>query len=198
MSILSLLPDEEFIVIARKHWIVFLGHAIGVIVATGVLSALIIIGGQFLPDEIYRAIGGDNIITFTVLILSILFLFSFMIVSVIFTNYYLDSLILTNRRLIDCEQKRLFFRDVATIPISNIVDIKAETKGIIQTFFDFGSLSVQTAAEVEEVIIHGLIRPYEVKDAIVQIFQAYGTKNPELQKRESFKEDSEVLPRNPL
>ncbi len=197
MSILSLLPDEEFITVARKHWIVFLGHAIGVIVATIVLSTLVILGGQFLPQELYTAIGSDNITAFTILILSIVLLFSFMIVSVIFTNYYLDSLILTNRRLIDCEQKQLFFRDVATIPISNIVDMKAETHGIIQTFFDFGSLSVQTAAEVEEVIIHGLSRPYEVKDAIVQIFQTYGGKNPGFQ-NSSFGEPSEVLPRNPL
>lgn len=168
MTILSLLPDEEFIIVARKHWIVFLGHALGVIVATAILSALVIIGGQFLPQELYDAIGPDKLITFTVLILSGLLLFSFMILSVIFTNYYLDALILTTRRLIDCEQKRLFFRDVATIPIRNIVDIKAETRGIIQTFFDFGSLSVQTAAEVEEVIVHGISRPYEIKDAIIQ------------------------------
>lgn len=172
---ITLSPEEHIILIARKHWLTVVVEVVSVLVAT-LIAILLIAGAEtLLPDTILQAIGTDRLIALDAFLFSFLILYALMSLSVMFTNFYLDLLLVTNKRLVDCDQKRLFFRDVATIPIRNIIDVKAETHGIIQTFLHYGTIHVQTAGETKEVIVRSIARPFEVKDTIMRTFQTYGT-----------------------
>jgi hypothetical protein len=72
------------------------------------------------------------------------------------TNYYLDVWYVTEKRIIDVEQKRLFHRSVSSLRFDKIQDISIEVRGLIDTFFDIGNIRVQTAAEnsADFVMLH--------------------------------------------
>ena len=61
------------------------------------------------------------------------------------TNYYLDIVLITNRRLLKIEQRGLFARDIAEMRLERIQDIRVDVMGIIPSLLDFGTLKVQTA-----------------------------------------------------
>jgi len=63
------------------------------------------------------------------------------------TNYYLDVWYVTNKRIIDIDQKGIFHRQISNIRFDKIQDVSVEVKGIVATFFDFGDIHVQTASE---------------------------------------------------
>ena len=82
------------------------------------------------------------------------------------TNYYLDVLIVTNKRIIDIEQFGLFSRDQASLPIKNVQDIKVKVVGLIPELLKFGNLDIQTAGEAKEFEIRDLRDPEKVKNII--------------------------------
>lgn len=87
------------------------------------------------------------------------------------TDYYLDVWILTDKRLIDVEQRGLFHRKVSSLDLRNIQDIKIETKGLIATFLKFGDIHVQTAGADREFVIREAYNPELVKRQLTEAYQ---------------------------
>lgn len=158
MSGLILQSGEKVIHQARRHWLIFLTEAIGLALA---LIVPLVALGSLEVDERTTTLISFCFAAWTLII--------FLIFCVLFTNYYLDLFIVTNRRLIDVEQLGLFARDVAIAPLENIEDIKIEVVGIIPTFFKYGTLHVQTAATNREITVRGITKPYKVKEAILSV-----------------------------
>ena len=67
----------------------------------------------------------------------------------IWTNYYLDLWIITDRRIIYVDQKSFFNRNVSMFRLERLQDIEIKTVGLLQTFLNYGSLSAQTAGSTE-------------------------------------------------
>lgn len=67
-------------------------------------------------------------------------------------DYYLDVWFVTNERVVSIEQKGLFSRTIAEQRLFRIQDVHAEVQGFIDTLFDFGDVTIQTAAA--EVVFH--------------------------------------------
>ena len=63
-------------------------------------------------------------------------------------NYYLSLQIVTTKRLIDIDQRSLFNREVNELAIEKVEDISYKQNGVWGAIFDYGNVSVQTAAEV--------------------------------------------------
>ena len=82
------------------------------------------------------------------------------------TNYYLDVWYVTSKRLIDINQKTLFYRDEAVLRLENIQDVATASKGIIQTLLGFGNIRAQTAGERREFIMRNIANPERVKEVI--------------------------------
>lgn len=82
------------------------------------------------------------------------------------TDYYLDVWIVTNHRIIDIEQKGLFARDVATVRLEDVHDIKIESVGLAATFFKFGSISVQSSGAHTEFLLRNAKDPEQAKNQI--------------------------------
>jgi uncharacterized membrane protein YdbT with pleckstrin-like domain len=141
---LSLDTDESIILEVRKHWIVFVAQAI--IHLLGAIAPFILfdIGVKFIPNLIPAQQNLKPLLSFFYFIwLGGLWASLF----VAWTNYYLDVWYVTERRIIDVEQKRIFHREVSSIRFDKIQDITLEVKGIIATLLNYGDVRVQTASE---------------------------------------------------
>jgi uncharacterized membrane protein YdbT with pleckstrin-like domain len=88
------------------------------------------------------------------------------------TNFILDTWILTNERLVDVEQLTLFSRKVSTLALDRIQDVTIHQDGLLDTFLGIGTVFIQTAGEVEEFKIKGASDPIGAKDMIMQTYQA--------------------------
>lgn len=60
-------------------------------------------------------------------------------------NYILSFQIISNKRVIDIDQKGLFNREENTLPFSNIEDINFKFNGFWGTVFNFGNVIIQSA-----------------------------------------------------
>lgn len=97
------------------------------------------------------------------------------------TVYMLDGWIITSDRLIDINQSRLFFRDVATLPLDSVQDTKVETSGILSEILGIGTITIQSAGNAREFIMNSVPNPHNVKE---KILHAYQTKKNEVKRVE--------------
>lgn len=161
---LKLDPGEIKIALFRRHWWV-LGTEMGFLF---LMATAPIVLFAFLDPSSTLTLKINLLLAFFYLIwILIIWILGF----IIWMNYYLDTWILTNKRLIDVNQKSLFHRDVATLRIENIQDIKIEIVGIINTFLKIGNIYVQTAANSNEFTMLGIQNPEIAKEVISRIHQ---------------------------
>jgi Bacterial PH domain len=146
---LDLEADEEILRIVRKHWFIIVSELITIVVVALMPIILLFIGIEIpkilgtveIPTERYTAH-----ITFAIAAWLLLSTFS---AFVVWTHYYLDLWIITDRRIIAVEQLHFFNRTVAIFRLERLQDIEFSVKGLLQTFFNFGTLSAQTAGHHE-------------------------------------------------
>lgn len=157
---IELNKDEVILYEVRKHWFFIVLWALGIIV----LSIMPI----FVSSVIIYFIEGISVqiaslaVYFYVLWLGILWMIFF----IEWTNYRLDIWIVTNHRIIDIDQIGLFSRDIATVRLEDIVDIKFKVHGIVGTFFKYGTLELQTSGMMKEFLIETVFHPEEAKEMI--------------------------------
>ena len=170
MSIINLSPDEKIEITLRKHYFVLLRNIFGLII---LYIAPFIIYFYFFDNTIiakffYNKIYANQSISVTIFAISIWTLIIWVKLFAIWTDYYLDVWFITNKRIIDIEQKGFFRREISTFRMERIQDITIEIKGLLQTFLDFGDIHVQTAGESQEFIIRGIGHPKQIKEMIMR------------------------------
>ena len=87
----------------------------------------------------------------------------------VWIDYYFDVWIVTNRRVINVEQKGLFSREVSELEFEKIQDVTTEVLGIIPTFLNYGNVYIQTAGEKERFTFADVGDPYRIKDIIMNL-----------------------------
>ena len=165
---IKLQEGEKIILEARKHWFVFLAEGILILIAVVLPAAVIVFSLWFSPS--IREYFSGQIIAAVAFFWATWAQLAWIGFFIAWTNYYLDVLVVTDKRIMDIEQISLFRRDVVTVPLENIQDIKVEVIGVIPTLFKFGNLHIQTAGMTKEVLIKGLSRPTEIKDMISELY----------------------------
>lgn len=162
---------EQIVKVVRRHWLVLMP-----MVFTLVISALapLFLYRLFLSDFLpFDAIMKDAIIQFFSHIKAFGYSLWLLILWVSFfvewTDYYLDLWIITDRRIIDVEQKGFFHRSVTSFNFEQIQDITVVTRGFIETFLKFGTLHIQTAGHDVEIVIRDAHNPEEARSLILQL-----------------------------
>lgn len=160
---IQLESDERILLQVRKHWFVLCTQVIGVVVVA--LLPLFFIAFISRIGSIASHIPLNTALLVTLytgwLILQWMALFS------IWTNYYLDVWIITNKRLIAIDQRGFFSRTMASFRLERMQDISVSVDGILATFLDYGTLEVQTAGEEEKFRVTGIPSPADIKSAII-------------------------------
>lgn len=153
--------DEQILLVKRRHWIVLLGFA----VTTGLLILLPVFVYFFLPLVI--AIPDTEIFYKLFLFITSLYYLCLSVMSFfMIIDYYLDVWIITSQRIISIEQRGLFNRIVIEVRYSQIQDITSTVSGLIATYFQFGNIRIQTAAEQERMVLRQITHPIETRRII--------------------------------
>ena len=79
----------------------------------------------------------------------------------------LDTWIVTNERIVDILQIRLFTRKVSELHLESIQDISVNTTGMIESYFDFGNIEIQTGATANRFLFEQVPHPLQIKDSIM-------------------------------
>jgi hypothetical protein len=160
------LPGEKVIFFTRRHPVSFLGM---------ILFALAMI---VLPAIVYIVVASGDLIQlvdwqFKILIVLagayILFVIGFLLVAWII--YYFDVVIVTNVRIVDITQESLFARKISEANLTDVEDVNAEVRGVLNTLFHFGTVHVQTAGTAENFQFDFLPNPYQVSKLISDLHE---------------------------
>ncbi len=85
------------------------------------------------------------------------------------TIYTLNTVIITDQRIINSEQKGLFNRKISELNSNRIQDVSTHTNGIIETVLKFGNITVQSASSEIHFIFYQIPKPERVKEVIMKI-----------------------------
>lgn len=146
---LNLEPNEAVLQMVRKHWFFIVSQLIG-IVLFALIPIMLLTAILNLPPAFN--VTGINLTQYPsqlTFFISLWLFFSVLSGFIVWTHYYLDLWIITDRRIIAIEQINFFNRNVAIFRLERMQDIEFSTKGLLQTFFNFGTLSAQTAGHME-------------------------------------------------
>lgn len=152
--------------VVRRHWFLFLFDVI-LLFGVAILPPVLV---SFIPPtfEASLPVGvawGD--IGFFLYCLWLLFLWVALFVR--WTDYYLDMWVITDKRIMDIEQKGLFNRDITTASLSRIQDVTIDVRGIFATLLGFGDVRVETAGASENtIVIKTANNPAQVKEIILR------------------------------
>lgn len=106
---------------------------------------------------------------FTFLFSLIWYLFVFSFVLEKFLGWYFNVFIVTNRRIVDIDFYGLIYKDVSEVDLSKIQDVSYKVGGFAGVMLNYGTLTVQTAAEVSNVEIHDVPHPDKVAQKIGEL-----------------------------
>jgi len=146
---IQLEPDEEVLIMVRKHWFVIMAELFGTFVML-LIPFFIMIGLLIFPETL--AAFNISLVKYTAVIAFVTagwLVLTLMAGYTIWTHYYLDLWIITDRRIISIDQIRFFNRNVSIFRLERLQDIEFTINGLIPTFFNFGSLRAQTAGALE-------------------------------------------------
>lgn len=157
-------PDEEVIMVVRKHWIaLMLPLSSGAMIY--LIMILIVVLVPIFAPKVFSGFGYN----FLVPLISLFFLFNTLYIFIEWLMYYLHIDIVTTEHLVDIGQKNLFSRKIATMDLENIQDVSATQEGMMQTFYNFGTVMVQTAGGLPNFALEKVPNPYDVTQRIMEL-----------------------------
>lgn len=163
---IQLEPNEKVLTTVRKHWFIITIEMLGILLFA-IVPLLIFIAIAVLPLPI------DISNPFLIYSSEIIFvmagwlLLSTMAGAALWTHYFLDLWVITDRRIIVIDQVHFFNRKVSNFRLERLQDIKVTVKGIIPTLLNYGTIRAQTASAAESNFTSpGLPAPRELQSLI--------------------------------
>lgn len=162
--------NERVLSVVRRHWLLFALDVFFLAVLAAIPLALF----SLVPASVRAAFpsgasGGELGIFFY----SLWLLFLWVALFVRWTDYYLDIWVITDKRVMDVEQKGLFNREITTANLGKIQNVTIEIRGMLATLFGFGDVRIETAgAEKDSIVIKTAQNPQRVKETILRAADA--------------------------
>ena len=163
---------EKLELFLRRHWLIlfFIYFELAVMTLLG-------LGVFYLFAEFLSLEGNDlHLVKFLSGLYSLLvwyFLFKNL------ADFYLDAWIVTDHRILEIHQLGLFKRDVSELRLSKIQDITIKMEGLLPTFFNYGTVVVQTAGVIPEFKFEQIPNPERVKDEIIKLYDRFVKQHPD-------------------
>lgn len=130
--------DEIVLCFCRKHWITLLPHFAGMAILFAATAAFFIFVA---PADIQSAVSGSlyRFSAFLVILGATLYIHSFFLR---FFNYYLQTFIITNFRVVQLDQTLFFQQNRDSVDLREIQDIVVNQKGILKTLLNYGEIII--------------------------------------------------------
>jgi uncharacterized membrane protein YdbT with pleckstrin-like domain len=156
--------EEKTVLTFRRHPITLLPLALTAIVLV-VLPPAAYVALRVIQPELIES---SERFTLFLLGAGTFFLAGWLFIFQSFIDFWLDAFILTDKRILDIEQKGLFNRTVSELRLYRTQDVTAEVKGILHTLLDYGDIYVQTAGEEERFHFEDIPHPNHVAKMILE------------------------------
>lgn len=152
--------NEKIIKVIHRHPIVFVFSLLGF------LAAIIfpIVFYYFFSGIV--SLEGEKILSFLKILYYLWVLIILTISYVSWTDYYLDTWTITDKRIIDINQNGLFSRQVSALHIDKVQDVSVEVSGVVWTLLGIGNVKVQTAGSDDIFVIPDVSNPNKIKELI--------------------------------
>lgn len=155
--------EERVFVLIRAHWIKNLQWVINNFVYSILPLGLLFVGNllnvslEFLSFKVYLAI--------------ILAYYSIIFTNVIrsFYDWYYDTFIVTNERIVDYEFNPFRGYKVKEAGLESIEDVEERASGLISTIFNYGDLITRTSSTVGELTFNSIADPTRVRDILMDL-----------------------------
>lgn len=157
--------SEEILLLMRKHPVTNLGWifvTVGLILVPIFFSPLIL-SSQIVPPT--APIG----LYFMMPILWYLGVFGYAFTS--FLGWYYNIYIVTNQRIIDIDWINLLYKQISSTQLRKIQDVTYKQGGLLDSFFDFGNVFIQTAGTEPNFEFEAVPKPEKVVRQINQYLE---------------------------
>jgi signal transduction histidine kinase len=155
------LENESILMTVRKHWVILARDSAAAMIA-GFIPLIFVGMVSSAPYGFTANLSFLNVISILWLLVC------WMVLAMIWTAYYLDIWIVTDKHIYVIDQVGLFNRKVRTLSLDRVEEINVRTDGLLQTYFNFGSIDILTASPTEEnAHFEGMPNPPYVRSLIL-------------------------------
>lgn len=154
----TLIDDEYILLVKRRHLFVHLLKISRVLIIYGFIGLFIF---QAIENKkiLISIIGETTYLYGGVAFLAVSLFTSFFWIWLIVIDRKYDTLIITNKRVLQIDQHFIFGYDIEAIYIKDIVNMKATRKGLWAMILRFGHLYIETSASTHDFIIKYIPSP---------------------------------------
>ncbi len=131
--------DEEVVLFLRQHPIVNIPW-----IVTAIFLAVLPSVFSFFPPYANLPANYQFVVTMGWYLLIFGFIFAK------FMGWFFNIYIVTDERIVDVDFKNIFFRKISTAKLEEIQDVNVQSSGSFETLFGYGSVLIQTAAELTQ------------------------------------------------
>lgn len=154
--------NEYIILVVYRHWLKVLSETL--IALFSLIIPIILSSILFALPKNPEELGNIGV-------LSIIFFIAWLfvvwnIVFILWTNHFLDVLVVTNLNVIDIEQIGLWHREVSTTQLQKIQDISSKTEGVLASLLNYGELEIQSAGSITNFTFKNIQNPDFVRQKI--------------------------------
>lgn len=145
-------PDEQVMLLKNQHPVVLTKTILWLFVS-GIIPYLLLL----LSDGRYTFMG--------------IAIYGFLVLFIAWYRWYgyQNSVsILTNQRILQVSQHGFFNRQINEAELSRIQDVSSEIKGVAQTIFGYGDVTIRTASKDSLLVLKDIRAPYDFQQAIVR------------------------------
>ena len=160
-------PNEKIVFFLRRHPFVLART----MMAYFLLGIVPIVAYFFIKNEWLHLIENEIMLVFLRLLVITFYLYWWLFLYYSWLDYFLDIWIVTNRRVLNIEQKGMFNRIMAEHKLFRIQDVMSEQKGILPTFLDYGEIHIQTAGSEKLVIFEQVPHPHKIARETIKLIE---------------------------
>lgn len=84
-------------------------------------------------------------------------------------KWYYNVFVVTDKRVVDIDQRGLFDRTVSAVPYQNIEDVSYRIKGVWQTVFRYGNVMVDTSSSSANLAVQKIRHPHILQELISEL-----------------------------
>lgn len=151
--------DEELVRVIRSFPIIFFWPAFW--------GLIFLIGPFFFIIPLFKA-GILGSIGFALFV----FIGLILLIRTVIIGYF-NSLVITNRRVIDWDQRGLFDKVISEAEYDKVQDISYRIKGLMGTICNYGTIQIQTAGSAPVLELQFVRRPQKAQALITDVKRNY-------------------------
>lgn len=151
--------NEVVLLFLRKHWLTNLPWLL-----TGIIGMFLPLGFPFV-FSFFPSFAPS--LLFILTLMYYLFLIGFLLAE--FITWFYNVGIVTNIQIVDIDFFALSAKTVSAAELTNIEEVHASQKGVFQSLFNFGDVSMRTKSEMSSIEFSLIPRPVKVNDLILDL-----------------------------